>query len=175
MDTLIKPQHLFDKSQIDRRVKILAGQISSDYTGSDLLLLGILKGSVVFLSDLMRQISIPHEIDFMSVSSYGKGARQSSGVVKIIKDLDGPIADKHVLIIEDIVDSGYTLSYLIKVLWARKPASLKICTLLDKAERRKVDVPVTYLGFPVPDYFVVGYGMDADEKWRHLDYIGRVD
>jgi hypoxanthine phosphoribosyltransferase len=165
---------LIDEASLRARVKELGSLISEDYKGEDLLLLCILKGGIVFLTDLMRQISIPLEIDFLAVSSYGRGARQSSGVVRIIKDLEHPIAGKHILIVEDIIDSGYTLNYITRNLATRNPASLKICTLLDKAERREVDIPVDYVGFVIPDKFVFGYGLDIDEKYRELPFVGVV-
>ena len=127
---------------------------------------------MLFLTDLMRQISVPHDIDFMAVSSYGKEIRESTGIVRILKDLDEPIAERNVLIVEDIIDTGFTLDYISRNLVARQPASLKICTLLDKAERRQVDIPIDYTGFVIPDKFVFGYGLDLDEKFRNLPFIG---
>jgi len=162
---------LIDEERLQARIKELGQQISADYTGQNLLLLCILKGGVLFLSDLMRQISIPHEIDFLAVSSYGRESRESTGVVRILKDLDEPIAGRSVLIVEDIVDTGHTLAYITNILQARQPASLKICTLLDKKERRQVDIPVDYTGFVIPDKFVFGYGLDLDEKLRNLPFI----
>lgn len=163
---------LIDEARLQARIKELGQQISADYAGQNLLLLCILKGGVLFLSDLMRQISIPHEIDFLAVSSYGREVRESTGVVRILKDLDEPIAGRSVLIVEDIVDTGHTLAYITNILQARQPASLKICTLLDKKERRQVDIPVDYTGFVIPDKFVFGYGLDLDEKLRNLPFIG---
>jgi hypoxanthine phosphoribosyltransferase len=163
---------LIDETELQNRIKELGAEISSDYAGKDLLLLCILKGGVLFLTDLMRQLTIPHDIDFMAVSSYGKEVRESTGVVRIVKDLDEPIADRHVLIVEDIIDTGHTLAYITRNLITRQPASLKICTLLDKAERRQVDIPVDYTGFVIPDKFVFGYGLDLDEKFRNLPFIG---
>lgn len=163
---------LIDEVQLQNRIKELGAEISRDYTGKDLLLLCILKGGVLFLTDLMRQLTIPHAIDFMAVSSYGLEVRESTGVVRILKDLDEPIADRHVLIVEDIIDTGHTLDYITRNLVTRQPASLKICTLLDKAERRQVDIPVDYTGFVIPDKFVFGYGLDLDEKFRNLPFIG---
>lgn len=163
---------LIDEERLQARIKELGQQISADYAGQDLLLLCILKGGVLFLTDLMRQISIPHEIDFLAVSSYGRESRESTGVVRILKDLDEPIAGRSVLIVEDIVDTGHTLAYITNILQARQPASLKICTLLDKKERRQVDIPVDYTGFVIPDKFVFGYGLDLDEKLRNLPFIG---
>ena len=146
-------------------------QISKDYNGKKLLLVSVLKGSVVFMADLMRNITIPCEIDFMVVSSYGAGTK-TSGNIKIIKDLNIDIADYDLLIVEDILDSGVTLSTLKKMLEGRKPASIKICTFLDKPERRKADIKADYCGFAVPDEFIVGYGLDFDEKFRNLPYVG---
>ena len=162
---------LIDEERVQARIKELGQQISADYAGQNLLLLCILKGGVLFLTDLMRQISIPHEIDFLAVSSYGRESRESTGVVRILKDLDEPIAGRSVLIVEDIVDTGHTLAYITNILQARQPASLKICTLLDKKERRQVDIPVDYTGFVIPDKFVFGYGLDLDEKLRNLPFI----
>ncbi len=165
-------EKLITELQLQTRIKELGAQISADYAGKDLLLLCILKGGVLFLTDLMRAITIPHEIDFMAVSSYAKESRESSGVVRILKDLDEPIANRHLLIVEDIVDTGYTLDYITRNLTARQPASLKICTLLDKAERRKVNIPVDYTGFVIPNEYVFGYGLDLDQKFRNLPFIG---
>lgn len=163
---------LIDEATLQNRIRELGAQISEDYRGSDLLLLCILKGGVLFLTDLMRHITIPHEIDFLAVSSYGKNIRDSTGVVRIVKDLDEPIDGRNLLIVEDIIDTGHTLSYISRNLVARQPASLKICTLLDKAERREVEIPVDYTGFVIPDKFVFGYGLDLDEKFRNLPFIG---
>lgn len=162
---------LIDEERLQARIKELGQQISADYAGQKLLLLCILKGGVLFLTDLMRSLSIPHEIDFLAVSSYGKEVRESTGVVRILKDLDEPIKGRSVLIVEDIVDTGHTLTYISNILQARQPASLKICTLLDKKERRRVDIPVDYVGFTIPDKFVFGYGLDLDEKLRNLPFI----
>jgi hypoxanthine phosphoribosyltransferase len=162
---------LINEERLQTRIRELGRQISIDYAGQDLLLLCILKGGVLFLSDLMRQLTIPHEIDFLAVSSYGKEVRESTGVVRILKDLDEPIAGRSVLIVEDIVDTGHTLAYITNILQARQPASLKICTLLDKVERRQVEIPVDYIGFVIPDKFVFGYGLDLDEKLRNLPFI----
>lgn len=167
-------EKLITEERIQARVKELGQQISAVYRGKDLLLICILKGGIVFLSDLMRCLTIPHEIDFLAVSSYGKEIRESTGVVRILKDLDEPIDGRHVLIVEDIIDTGYTLNYIIRNLTARKPASLKICTLLDKAERRKIEIPVDYTGFVIPDKYVFGYGLDLDQKFRNLPFIGVV-
>ena len=153
------------------RVRELGGKITADYKNSNLMLVTVLKGAVVFLADLMRQIDVPAEIDFMVVSSYGSGVK-SSGVVKIVKDLDVPLAGKDILIVEDILDSGLTLSYIKELLESRGPRSIRIATLLDKPSRRKVDLQADYIGFSVPDEFVIGYGLDYDEKYRNLPYIG---
>ncbi len=162
---------LVSEEQLHEKVAQLGKQISSDYEGKSLLLVSVLKGSVVFMADLMRAITIPARIDFMSVSSYGSGTK-SRGVVKIIKDLDIPLEGYDLLIVEDILDSGNTLSYLKEILSSRGPRSIRICTLLDKPERRTADISPDYVGFAVPDEFVVGYGLDYDEKYRNLPYIG---
>lgn len=162
---------LITEQEIAARVQELGERISEDYRDKNLLLISVLKGSVAFMADLMRAIDVNARIDFMSVSSYGAGTR-SSGVVKIVKDLDMPIAGFDVLIVEDILDSGMTLSYISELLQARDPASIRICTLLDKPERRKADITADYIGFEVPDEFVVGYGLDFDEKYRNLPYVG---
>ena len=162
---------LLSEEEIRAKVKELGEVITRDYRGKNLLLVTVLKGAVVFLADLMRWIDTPAEIDFMIVSSYGSGTK-TSGVVKIIKDLDIPLADKDILIVEDILDSGMTLSYIKELLQSRSPQSIRIVTLLDKPERRKVDLHADYSGFTVPDEFVVGYGLDYDEKYRTLPYIG---
>lgn len=169
--TNIPYETLISEAELQTRIKELGQQISTDYAGQDLLLLCILKGGVLFLTDLMRQLSIPHEIDFLAVSSYGKEVRESTGVVRILKDLDKPIKGRSVLIIEDIVDTGHTLTYITNILNARQPASLKLCALLDKIERRRVNIPVDYIGFTIPDKFVFGYGLDLDEKFRNLPFI----
>ena len=161
---------LISEEQIQKRIVELGLQISNDYRGKELLMISVLKGSVVFMADLMRAISIPVRIDFMSVSSYGSGVK-TTGVVKIIKDLDIPLAGYELLIVEDILDSGKTLSYLREILESRGPNSIRIVTLLDKPERREVDVKPDYLGFVVPDEFVVGYGLDYDEHYRNLPYV----
>jgi hypoxanthine phosphoribosyltransferase len=163
---------LIDEQVLQRRVAELGQVVSSDYEGKDLVLVCVLKGGVTFLTDLMRQITIPHEIDFMAISSYGMGQRESSGAVRLIMDLKIDIAGRDVLIVEDIVDSGRTMDYLLRLFWARKPASLRICTLLNKPSRRVVDVPLDYIGFDIPDRFVLGYGLDFDEKYRNLPYVG---
>ncbi|MGB9662291.1 MAG: hypoxanthine phosphoribosyltransferase [Moorellaceae bacterium] len=161
---------LVTRQQIKERVKELGAAISRDYSGKDLLVVGILKGAIIFLADLVREITIPLTLDFMAVSSYGS-ATTSSGAVRILKDLEVPVEDKHVLIVEDIVDTGLTLKYLLENLRARQPLSLKSCTILDKPERRLVDVQVDYCGFCIPDCFVVGYGLDYAQQYRHLPDI----
>ena len=162
---------LLSSEEIHGKIAELGKKISADYQDKNLLLVSILKGSVVFMADLMREITIPARIDFMSVSSYGAGVK-TSGVVKIMKDLDAPIEGYDLLIVEDILDSGLTLHYIMEILQSRKPKSISICTLLDKPERRKVDVTADYMGFVIPDKFVVGYGLDYAEKYRNLPYIG---
>lgn len=163
---------LVSEEQLKAKVDQLGAQISKDYEGKNLVLVSILKGSVVFMADLMRAITIPCNIDFMVVSSYGGGNTTTSGLVKIIKDLDGDLSGKDVLIVEDILDTGVTLSNLVPMLRMRNPSSVKICTILDKPSRRKADITPDYEGFQVPDEFVVGYGLDYDEKYRNLPYIG---
>jgi hypoxanthine phosphoribosyltransferase len=158
---------LVTSEEIQDKVCELGERITEDYRGEDLLLVGILRGAVVFLSDLMRHLELSCEIDFMDISSYGSGT-SSSGVVRILKDLEEDITDRHVLIVEDIIDTGLTLSYLLRSLLARKPASLEICTLLSKPSRRQADIEVKYLGFEVPDEFVVGYGIDFAGRYRNL-------
>ena len=162
---------LIPEDQIDERIRQLAEQISKDYAGKTVHLIGILKGSVFFICDLAKRLTIPVTMDFMSVSSYGAGTK-SSGVVKLIKDLDEPIENREVLVVEDIIDSGRTLYYLLDMLRARKPKSLRLCTLLDKPDRRECDVEVDYQGFQIPDEFVIGYGLDYDQRYRNLPYIG---
>jgi hypoxanthine phosphoribosyltransferase len=162
---------LLSSEEIHKKIEELGKCISADYKDKNLLMVSILKGSVVFMADLMRQITVPARIDFMSVSSYGTGVK-TSGVVKITKDLDVPLEGYDLLIVEDILDSGLTLHYIIEILKSRKPRSVSICTLLDKPERRKVEVRTDYLGFNIPDKFVVGYGLDYAEKYRNLPYIG---
>jgi hypoxanthine phosphoribosyltransferase len=171
---MISPEYvdkiLISEKELQARIAELGADISRDYAGKDLLLLAVLKGSVLFLSDLMRQISVPHCVDFMAVSSYGAGV-ESSGVVRILKDLDEPIEGRNVLIVEDIIDTGATLDYLVRILRARAPQSLEICTLLNKPARRQVDVPVKYVGFDIPDEFVFGYGLDYGQLFRNLPYV----
>lgn len=165
---------LLSEEVIKEKVKVMGAKITEDYRGKDLIVLGILKGSVFFMSDLMKEIKIPCKMDFMAVSSYGD-ATESSGIVKIIKDLDFEIKGKDVLIVEDIIDSGITLKYLMKYLSARNPNSLEIACLLNKPERRKEELQVKYLGFDVSDYFLVGYGLDYAENYRNLPFIGILD
>ncbi|MEM9950621.1 MAG: hypoxanthine phosphoribosyltransferase [Chloroflexota bacterium] len=167
---------LIDESQLQQRVAELGQQISDDYQESDdLLLICILKGGVMFLTDLTRHIDVPHEIDFMAASSYGVGKRKSSGAVRIDMDITTTIEDRHILIVEDIIDSGYTLRFVMDTLEARKPASLKLCALLNKASRREVEIPMDYVGFDIENKFVFGYGLDLDEKYRNVPFIGVVD
>ncbi len=162
---------LFSQEQLDRRVSEIAEQINRDYADKEILLVSVLRGSFIFMADLARKITRPCRIDFMSVSSYGKGT-SSSGQVQITKDLSEDISGLHVIVIEDILDSGNTLSYLLRILEQRHPASIRLCTLLDKPDRRKVEVTVHYSGFTIPDAFVVGYGLDYAERYRNLPYIG---
>jgi hypoxanthine phosphoribosyltransferase len=161
---------LVQPDDLKRKVREIGEQISVDYAERDLLLVCVLKGAVFFLADLMRAIDIPCEVDFMAVSSYGSET-DSSGVVRILKDLDRPIAGRDVLIVEDIVDSGLTLQYLLRNLGAREPASLEVCALLTKPERRKVELPTRYVGFEIPDKFAIGYGLDVAERYRNLPYV----
>jgi hypoxanthine phosphoribosyltransferase len=167
---------LITESDLQTRISELGTEISQDYKDSDdLLLVCILRGAVIFLTDLSRKITVPHAIDFMAISSYGTGNRSSSGVVRINMDLTTDISNKDVLIVEDIIDSGNTLSYVMELLSTRKPKSLNVCTLLDKSERREVDIPIRYTGFKIPNKFVYGYGLDLDEYYRNLPFIGVVD
>jgi hypoxanthine phosphoribosyltransferase len=161
---------LVQPDDLKQKVRDLGAQISADYGERDLLLVCVLKGAVFFLADLMRSIDIPCEVDFMAVSSYGSET-DSSGVVRILKDLDRPIAGRDVLIVEDIVDSGLTLQYLLRNLGAREPASLEVCALLTKPDRRKVELPTRYVGFEIPDKFAIGYGLDHAERYRNLPYV----
>lgn len=163
---------LVSEEQLQNKVAELGAQISRDYEGRDLLMVSILKGSVVFMADLMRAVKIPCGIDFMVVSSYGGANTMSTGLVKIVKDLDADLTDKDVLIVEDILDTGITLSHLLPVLRMRNPRSVRLCTILSKPSRRKAEIEPDYLGFEVPDEFVVGYGLDYDEKYRNLPYVG---
>ena len=162
---------LVDEERLLARVRELGERLSSDYEGKHPLLVCILKGGVIFLADLSRQITVPHEIDFMAITSYGN-ATESSGIVRILKDLDSNIANRHVVIVEDIVDTGRTLEYVIRNLQTRQPASLRVCSLLSKPSRREIDTPIEYMGFEIPDVFVVGYGLDFDEIYRNLPFIG---
>ncbi len=162
---------LISEEQIRQRTHELAQEISRDYESKDLLLVCVLKGGIVFLVDLMRELTIPHSIDFMATSSYG-ASTESSGVVRILKDLDKPIEGRNVLIVEDIIDTGHTLDYLTRILHERAPASLHICTLLNKQERREVDIPIDYVGFNIPNKFVIGYGLDFGEIYRNLPFVG---
>jgi hypoxanthine phosphoribosyltransferase len=161
---------LVQPDELAHRVSELAEQISADYAGKDVLLIGVLKGAVFFLADLMRQLEVDCEVDFMAVSSYGSST-DSSGIVRILKDLDAPIEGRDVLIVEDIVDSGLTLSYLFRMLRARNPATLEVCALLTKPERREVDLPIRYVGFEIPNRFAIGYGLDHAERYRNLPYV----
>jgi hypoxanthine phosphoribosyltransferase len=161
---------LVQRDDLEHRVKELAEQISRDYADRQLLLIGVLKGAVFFLADLMRHLEVDCEVDFMAVSSYG-ASTDSSGVVRILKDLDAPIEGRDVLIVEDIVDSGLTLSYLFRMLRARGPATLEVCALLTKPERREIDLPIRYVGFEIPNRFAIGYGLDYAERYRNLPYV----
>jgi hypoxanthine phosphoribosyltransferase len=161
---------LVSEEDLQRRVAELGAEISSDYAGRDLVMIGVLKGAVLFLADLMRSLTVPCEIDFMAVSSYGS-ATDTSGVVRILKDLDAAIEDRDVLLVEDIVDSGLTLHYLLKNLRARNPGSLEVCALLTKPERRRVDLPIRYVGFEIPNRFAIGYGLDHAQRYRNLGYV----
>ena len=161
---------LVSQADLERRVRELGAEISRDYKGKELFLVGVLKGAVFFLSDLMRALEVPCEVDFMAVASYGSST-DSSGVVRILKDLDATIEGKDVLIVEDIIDSGLTLSYLLRTLRARDPGSLEVCALLTKPERREVDLPIRYTGFEIPNKFVIGYGLDHAERFRNLPYV----
>ena len=162
---------LFSEEQLKNRVQEIARQITADYQGKEIMLISVLRGSFVFMADLCRAIDLPCTLDFMAVSSYGKGTK-SSGQVQITKDLSEAITDRHIIVVEDILDSGNTLSYLLKILENRHPASIRLCTLLDKPDRRVKPVQVHYSGFTIPDAFVVGYGLDYAEKYRNLPYIG---
>jgi len=162
---------LIDQEALQHRIAELGEEVSHDYTGRDLLLVGVLKGAVFFMADLMRSLTVPCEIDFMAISSYG-ASTDSSGVVRILKDLDINIEGRHVLVVEDIIESGLTLSYLLRNLESREPASLEICALLTKPDRREIDVPVRYIGFEIPNRFVIGYGLDFAERYRNLPYVG---
>jgi hypoxanthine phosphoribosyltransferase len=161
---------LVQADELQHRIREMAAEVSRDYAGKDLLLIGVLKGAVFFLADLMRHLDIRCEVDFMAVASYGSST-DSSGVVRILKDLDAPLEGRDVLIVEDIVDSGLTLQYLMRTLQARRPASLEVCALLTKPERRKVEMPARYVGFEIPDKFAIGYGLDYAERYRNLPYV----
>jgi hypoxanthine phosphoribosyltransferase len=162
---------LIDEDRLQERIRELGRELSQDYAGRELLLVGVLKGAVFFMADLMRALTVPCEIDFMAITSYG-ASTDSSGVVRILKDLDINIEGRDVLVVEDIIDSGLTLSYLMRNLESREPASLEICALLTKPERREIDVPVRYVGFEIPNKFVIGYGLDFAERYRNLPYVG---
>jgi hypoxanthine phosphoribosyltransferase len=161
---------LIDTDALSARIAELGTEISSDYEGRDLLLIGVLKGAVFFMADLMRKLTIPCEVDFMAISSYG-ASTDSSGVVRILKDLDINIEGRHVLVVEDIIDSGLTLSYLMRNLESREPETLEVCALLTKPDRREMEVPVRYVGFEIPNRFVIGYGLDFGERYRNLPYV----
>jgi hypoxanthine phosphoribosyltransferase len=165
---------LIEEDALRRRIAELGEEISTDYDGRDLLLIGVLKGAVFFMADLMRHLTVPCEVDFMAISSYG-ASTDSSGVVRILKDLDINIEGREVLVVEDIIDSGLTLSYLMRNLEAREPASLEVCALMTKPERREIEVPVRYVGFEIPNRFVIGYGLDFAERYRNLPYVGVLD
>jgi hypoxanthine phosphoribosyltransferase len=165
---------LIDEGALAGRITELADEVSTDYADRDLLLIGVLKGAVFFMADLMRQITVQCEVDFMAISSYG-GSTDSSGVVRILKDLDINIRDRDVLVVEDIIDSGLTLQYLMRNLRSREPASLEVCALLTKPARREIEVPVRYVGFEIPNRFVIGYGLDFAERYRNLPYVGVLD
>jgi len=164
---LDKPKVIIPREEIAKRIDELATEVRRDYKGKNPLLIGILKGSFVFLSDLMRSMNIPVEVDFVRLSSYGAGT-ENSGKIKLVKDVETPIKGRHVLVVEDIIDRGLTVRFLLDYLSFREPSSLKLCALFDKPSRRKVEVPIDYVGFTVPDEFVVGYGLDLDEKFRYL-------
>ena len=161
---------LVSGADLERRITELGAEISSDYEGRDLVMIGVLKGAVLFIADLMRQLTVPCEVDFMAVSSYGS-ATDSSGVVRILKDLEAPIEGRDVLIVEDIIDSGLTLQYLVRNLRARAPGSLEVCALLTKPERRRVELPIRYVGFEIPNRYVIGYGLDYAQRYRNLSYV----
>ncbi|MFP4698332.1 MAG: hypoxanthine phosphoribosyltransferase [Eubacteriales bacterium] len=166
---------LITVEEIKERIRKIAKEITKEYKGTTLHLICVLKGGVIFMCELAKEIKdVPVTLDFMAISSYGSG-KVSSGIVKIVKDLDEPIEDKNLLIVEDIIDSGRTLNYLIQMLKERKPKSMKVCTLLDKPERRVVEVNVDYVGFEIPDKYVVGYGLDFDQKYRNLPYVGYIE
>jgi hypoxanthine phosphoribosyltransferase len=165
---------LIPEETLQARVRELAAEISRDYAGRDLMLVCILRGGVVFLADLMRSLTVPHTLDFMAVASYGSGARTTTGQVRISLDLTTSVEGRNVLIVEDIIDSGFTLASVLELLSARRPQSMKVCALLDKAERRETEIPIAYRGFVIPNKFVFGYGLDLDEYYRNLPFIGVV-
>jgi hypoxanthine phosphoribosyltransferase len=165
---------LVSAEDLQRRIAELGAEISRDYAGRDLVMVGVLKGAVLFIADLMRHLTVPCEIDFMAVSSYGSQT-DSSGVVRILKDLDSPIVGRDVLIVEDIIDSGLTLQYLLRSLRARDPRTLEVCSLLTKPERRRVDLPTRYVGFEIPNRFAIGYGLDHAQRYRNLDYVAALE
>jgi hypoxanthine phosphoribosyltransferase len=165
---------LVQADDLRHRIKELGRQISRDYEGRDPLLVGVLKGAVFFLSDLMRELTVPCEVDFMAVASYGS-ATQSSGVVRILKDLEAPVEGREILIVEDIVDSGLTLQYLLRNLESREPRSLEVCALLTKPARREVELPIRYVGFEIPNKFAIGYGLDYEERYRNLPYVAALN
>ena len=165
---------LVSEEDLRRRVVELGAELSRDYEGRDLVMVGVLKGAVLFIADLMRELAIPCEVDFMALSSYGSQT-DSSGVVRILKDLDAPIEGRDVLVVEDIIDSGLTLHYLMKNLRARSPRSLEVCSLLIKPERRRVELPIRYVGFEIPNRFAVGYGLDHGQRYRNLSYVAALD
>lgn len=166
---------LISEEDLQRRIAEIGAQISADYAGEQVLLICILRGGVMFLTDLIRAITIPVAIEFMAVSSYGVGGRETSGQVRLTLDLNTNIHDRHVILVEDIIDSGHTIAAVLDLLETRKPRSLRVCTLLDKAERREVEVPISYTGFSIPNKFVFGYGLDIDEYYRNLPFVGVVD
>jgi hypoxanthine phosphoribosyltransferase len=174
MDDPAIGETLIEADDLARRVEELGVEVSADYAGRDLVLVCVLKGAFLFLADLMRAMTVPCEVDFMAVSSYGSST-DSSGVVRILKDLDAPIEGRDVLIVEDIIDSGLTLHYLLRNLRARNPASLEVCALLTKPERRRVDLPIRYVGFEIPNRFAIGYGLDQAQRFRNLRYVAALD
>ncbi len=165
---------LIDRERLHARVAELGAEIDADYRGRDLVLVGVLKGALIFMADLMRALTVPCEIDLMAVSSYGSSTA-SSGVVRILKDLDTSIEGRDVLVVEDIIDSGLTLQYLMRNLRARGPASLEVCSLLTKPQRRRVELPIRYVGFEIPNWFAIGYGLDHEQRWRNLDYVAALE
>jgi hypoxanthine phosphoribosyltransferase len=165
---------LVSEERLQARITEIAAEVSRDYEGRELLVIGVLKGAIFFIADLVRRLTVPCELDFMAVSSYGS-ATHSSGVVRILKDLDIPIAGRHVLVVEDVIDSGLTLSYLLKNLASRKPETLEICSLLTKPGHRRLNMPTRYIGFDLPDVFVIGYGLDHAERYRELPYIAELE